>query len=139
MRGGVAVRGREAGERSRVGKGPSEAPAIDQKFMSVAGIRPACPLFAFMCSRNKGGGAIEDAMEEGRTSEIATYSKRCPRGPEGPPSATISVIETRLKLDQSAQIARLVTPFEGHSAVIDDKASSQVAFVAATNESSKCS
>lgn len=46
---GGAVRGVEAGERSRVGKGPSEAPVIDQKFMSQTGIRPACPLVAFMC------------------------------------------------------------------------------------------
>ena len=37
------------GESSNVGKKPSEAPTIDQKFMSVAGIRRGCPKLAFMC------------------------------------------------------------------------------------------
>lgn len=58
MCGGGAIRGREAGDGSSVGKSPSEAPAIIQKFMSVAGIMsaagiiPACPLLAFPCWRN---------------------------------------------------------------------------------------
>ena len=37
--GGVAIRGGEAGKRSGVGKAPSEAPAIDQIFMSAPGIK----------------------------------------------------------------------------------------------------
>lgn len=49
-----AIRGGEAGERIGVGKGSSEAPVIDQKFMSAAGIRPAWPLLAFMCWRSRG-------------------------------------------------------------------------------------
>lgn len=69
-----------AGRLARgVGKDPSEAPAIDQKFMSAAGIRPACPLLAFMCWRNR-GRMQKNGMEEGRTSEIATFSKPCPHG-----------------------------------------------------------
>lgn len=60
--GGGAIRGREAGDGSSVGKGPSEAPAIDQKFMSAAGIIPACPLLAFLCWRN---GADADEQNGG--------------------------------------------------------------------------
>lgn len=45
----------EAGEMSSAGKGPSEAPVIDQKFMSAPGIRPAFPLLAFMCWRGRAG------------------------------------------------------------------------------------
>lgn len=80
---GVAIRGGEAGRGSGVGKGPSEAPAIDQKFMSAAGIRPACPLLAFMPERQGG----EEEVEWGRTSEIDTLSAPCPHGP-GPAYST---------------------------------------------------
>lgn len=72
---GVTIRGREAGERSSVGKGPSEAPAIDQKFMSVDGIRLACPLLAFMCRRATGWMQENGMGGGGRTCEIATYSR----------------------------------------------------------------
>lgn len=78
---GFTIKGEEAGKSSSVGKGPSEAPAIDQKIMSVAGIRAACPLLAFMCWRScrvGWGGTQKNGMEEGRTYEIATFFKLSP-------------------------------------------------------------
>lgn len=52
-------------------KTPSEPPAIDQKLMSGAGIKPAWPLLTFMCWRRG----------RGETSVIATYSGLCPHRP----------------------------------------------------------
>lgn len=40
-------------------KSPSEAPTIDQKLMSGAGIKPAWPLLTFMCWRRRGGNICD--------------------------------------------------------------------------------
>lgn len=48
--GGVASPGAQRLVREALlEKSPSEAPAIDQKLMSGAGIKPAWPLLTFMC------------------------------------------------------------------------------------------
>lgn len=90
-------------------------------------------------------------MEEGRTYEIATFFKPSPNGPSwahniSPPEATWGakrVIENRQMLDQSNQIALLVTlywlPVRDMVNLINDKVGSQVAFMATTNESPYCS
>lgn len=91
------------GKRSRVGKAPSEAPAIDKKFMSAPGIRPVCPLLAFMCWGSSGDAAL---WRRGGTSKIATLSPRT--RPDLQHEATQAKREKRQTLDQSIQIVLLV-------------------------------
>lgn len=146
---GVAIRDREAGERSSVGKGPSEAPAIDQKFMSAAGIKPACPLLAFMCWTN----AVDAEERHGGGEDIWDShlpQNPCPHGPgrdynTRPPRATQGQRGDReqasawSKHSDSTACYTLLVAIKRHSALINDNVSNQVAFMAATNETLNCS
>lgn len=86
-------------------KGRSEAPAIDQKFMSVTGIRPACPLLAFMSCRGRHGR--ETRRTARRRGTGPSPGQKATQGHSGANSVT----ENRQMCDQSAQIALHVTHY----------------------------
>lgn len=117
-------------------------PAIDQKFMSVAGIRPACPLLAFMCRRcrQKGGLDIWDRhLFKTKSQQKPDWITRATQGHVGSPGAK-RVIENRQMLDQRPQITLLSTHWWSplKEALINDRASCKVPLMAETNESFNC-